>query len=50
MDDIEYPSGGPGGVEPLPVSRATIWRLAAGVLAVYVVTILIVLLGRGAGG
>lgn len=34
------------GVRPLPVPRATIWRLTAGVLAVYVATLLLAILVR----
>ena len=49
MGDIEDPSGDPPGVKPLLVSRATVRRLAAGVLAVYVVTLLIALLSRSVG-
>ena len=47
-DPEEFPSD-PGEVEPRPVSRATLWRLAAGVAAVYVATLLVILIGRSAG-
>lgn len=36
----------PVGVEPCPVSRATLWRLAAGVVAVYAFALLVILLAR----